>query len=121
MKNGDVHKIYVAIHNFSISSMASTLTQDQRLLATNKHFTIFSLLQDVPNKNGFLTQSDFDLVLDWYKQCPTSSAEKFEVVEKNMHSFCERAGLIDHSAKLSYEECKELWKDQTLQDPHKEQ
>ena len=34
------------------------------------------------DKSGFITRSDFDLVLDWYKKCPTSTAEKFEAVEK---------------------------------------
>lgn len=71
-------------------------------------------------KKGYIARSDFELVIDWYKKCPTSTPEKYEIVKNVMFSFWERAGIVDPKVKLSFEEVEELWKDQVLQDLHKE-
>ena len=61
------------------------------------------------DKNGVITRSDFDLVVERYKQSAGGTTEKIETMSKMMNTFCDRLGLVDDSVAFSYEEFEQRW------------
>ena len=60
------------------------------------------------DKNGFISRSDFELVLEHYKKT-ADTKEKYEALSQIMFSFCDNIGLVDDSLQLSYEEVEDRW------------
>ena len=56
------------------------------------------------DKSGFLTQSDFELVINRYEKLAPTTKKKVEALSKEMLTFCDRLGLVDESIKFSYDE-----------------
>ena len=67
------------------------------------------------DKNGSITRSDFDLVVERYKKSAGGTTDKIEKLSKVMSSFCDKLGLGD-SVVLSYEEFERCWQDMMAQD-----
>ena len=68
------------------------------------------------DKNGSITRSDFELVVESYKKSAGGTTDKIEKLSKLMSSFCDKLGLSD-SVVLSYEEFKQRWQAMMAQDP----
>ena len=67
------------------------------------------------DKNGSITRSDFDLVVEHYKKSAGGTTDKIEKMSKAMSSFCDTLGLGD-SVVLSYEEFEQRWQATMAQD-----
>lgn len=55
------------------------------------------------NKDGFISRSDFDLLVQHYKEMGIS-AERLKVTTKAFANICDWLGLEDPNTKLTYEE-----------------
>ena len=60
------------------------------------------------DKNGSITRSDFELVVESYKKSAGGTTDKIEKMSKLMSSFCDKLELSD-SVVLSYEEFEQRW------------
>ena len=67
------------------------------------------------DKNGSITRSDFELVVERYKMNAGGTTDKIEKLSEVMFSFCDKIGLGD-SAVLSYEEFEKRWQVVMAQD-----
>ena len=68
------------------------------------------------DKNGSITRSDFELVVERYKKIAGGTTDKIEKLSKAMSSFCDEIGLGDRVV-LSYEEFEQRWQATMAQDP----
>ena len=69
------------------------------------------------DKNGSITRSDFELVVERYKKSAGGTTDKIEKLSKAMSSFCDKIGLGD-SVALSYEELEQSWQAAMAQDQY---
>ena len=67
------------------------------------------------DKNGSITRSDFELVVERYKKSAGGTTDKIEKLSKVMSSFCDKIGLGD-TVVLSYEEFEQRWQAAMAQD-----
>ena len=65
------------------------------------------------NKNGFIERSDFQMVIQRYKDLPagTVTEEHIKALTESLMVSCDLFGLTDDTKKLTYDEFKEVWLD----------
>ena len=63
------------------------------------------------DKNGYISRSDFQLVLERYQKLSETTAEKCEALSNFLLTFCDNVGLADASVQLTYEEFEHRWQD----------
>ena len=68
------------------------------------------------DKNGSITRSDFELVVERYKKSAGGTTDKIEKMSKAMSTLCDEVGLGD-GVVLSYEEFEQRWQATMAQDP----
>ena len=75
-----------------------------------KHFRSY-LCRDT-NKDGFLSRSDYDLVIQTHKDMRTPN-EKVQQLKKVLDGMCDSIGLTDNSVIKTYDECNRAWMERT--------
>lgn len=61
------------------------------------------------NKSGSLSRSDFEIIVQRYKNTAESPTEKIDAFSKSMFSFCDELGLVNSSVEQSYDEFEGRW------------
>ena len=82
----------------------------EKLLADhfwNKKIDLATKYRD-SNKDGTISQADFNIVIDRYVSIAKASPEKVELAKKRQSVVLEKLGLTDPSVKVSYDVLKQF-------------
>ena len=63
------------------------------------------------NRDGYITQTDFDIMVERCKNLDSSTPKHLERLTQHMKETCDFFGLVDDSVKYTYSEFLEKWFD----------